>query len=34
MTTVQVRYIVNDVDASISFYCRLLGFHLDMHPAH
>lgn len=33
MTTVQVRYIVNDVDASISFYCRLLGFHLDMHPA-
>lgn len=33
MTTVQVRYIVHDVDASISFYCQHLGFHLDMHPA-
>jgi catechol 2,3-dioxygenase-like lactoylglutathione lyase family enzyme len=30
---VQVRYIVNDVDAAIAFYCRHLGFHEDMHPA-
>ncbi len=30
---VQVRYIVNDVDAAITFYCQHLGFHLDMHPA-
>jgi catechol 2,3-dioxygenase-like lactoylglutathione lyase family enzyme len=33
MATVQVRYIVNDVDAAISFYCTHLGFHEDMHPA-
>jgi len=33
MATVSVRYIVDDVDASISFYCRHLGFHEDMHPA-
>lgn len=33
MATVQVRYIVNDVDAAIAFYCEHLGFHLDMHPA-
>jgi len=26
MATVQVRYIVNDVDAAIDFYCRHLGF--------
>jgi len=32
MPTVQVRYIVNDVDAAIAFYCRHLGFHEDMHP--
>lgn len=30
---VQVRYIVNDVEAAITFYTQLLGFHLDMHPA-
>src|SRR5215470_16300556 len=30
---VQVRYIVNDVDAAIAFYCRHLGFNEDMHPA-
>jgi catechol 2,3-dioxygenase-like lactoylglutathione lyase family enzyme len=30
---VQVRYIVNDVDAAIAFYCLHLGFHEDMHPA-
>jgi catechol 2,3-dioxygenase-like lactoylglutathione lyase family enzyme len=33
MATVSVRYIVNDVDASIQFYCEQLGFHEDMHPA-
>src|SRR3954449_12552718 len=33
MATVSVRYIVDDVDASISFYCRHLGFHEEMHPA-
>ena len=30
---VGVRYIVNDVDAAIDFYCTRLGFHEDMHPA-
>jgi catechol 2,3-dioxygenase-like lactoylglutathione lyase family enzyme len=33
MATVSVRYIVNDVDEAISFYCQRLGFHEDMHPA-
>ncbi len=33
MPTVSVRYIVDDVDAAIEFYCRHLGFHEDMHPA-
>jgi catechol 2,3-dioxygenase-like lactoylglutathione lyase family enzyme len=33
MATVSVRYIVNDVDQAIDFYCRQLGFHEDMHPA-
>jgi catechol 2,3-dioxygenase-like lactoylglutathione lyase family enzyme len=33
MATVQVRYIVHDVDAAIAFYTRQLGFKLDMHPA-
>lgn len=33
MATVGVRYIVDDVDAAIGFYCGLLGFHEDMHPA-
>jgi catechol 2,3-dioxygenase-like lactoylglutathione lyase family enzyme len=33
MAKVSVRYIVDDVDAAISFYCSLLGFHMDMHPA-
>lgn len=33
MATVQVRYIVTDVDAAIAFYTSQLGFHLDMHPA-
>jgi catechol 2,3-dioxygenase-like lactoylglutathione lyase family enzyme len=33
MPRVQVRYIVDDVDAAIDFYCRHLGFHEDTHPA-
>jgi catechol 2,3-dioxygenase-like lactoylglutathione lyase family enzyme len=33
MATVSVRYIVDDVDAAIQFYCQQLGFHEDMHPA-
>lgn len=33
MATVSVRYIVDDVDAAIEFYCTQLGFHEDMHPA-
>ncbi|HEY7395943.1 MAG TPA: VOC family protein, partial [Gemmatimonadaceae bacterium] len=33
MATVQVRYIVDDIDAAIAFYTTQLGFHLDMHPA-
>jgi catechol 2,3-dioxygenase-like lactoylglutathione lyase family enzyme len=33
MATVSVRYIVDDVDAAITFYCTHLGFHEDMHPA-
>lgn len=33
MAKVSVRYIVNDVDAAIDFYCRQLGFHEDMRPA-
>ena len=32
MATVQVRYIVNDVDAAIAFYCQHLGFKEEMHP--
>jgi catechol 2,3-dioxygenase-like lactoylglutathione lyase family enzyme len=33
MATVQVRYIVHDVDAAIGFYCQKLGFQEIMHPA-
>src|SRR5919205_4477795 len=33
MPTVQVRYIVHDVDASIRFYTQHLGFQLVMRPA-
>ena len=33
MATVSVRYIVNDVDEAISFYCQQLGFEEVMHPA-
>jgi len=28
-----VRYIVNDVDEAIQFYCGYLGFKEEMHPA-
>lgn len=33
MPTVQIRYIVNNVDEAIKFYTEHLGFKLDMHPA-
>lgn len=33
MATVSVRYIVDDVDAAIAFYCQHLGFEEQMHPA-
>jgi catechol 2,3-dioxygenase-like lactoylglutathione lyase family enzyme len=33
MATVSVRYIVNDVDAAIDFYCQNFGFREEMHPA-
>jgi catechol 2,3-dioxygenase-like lactoylglutathione lyase family enzyme len=33
MATVSVRYIVNDVDTAIGFYCGELGFQEVMHPA-
>ena len=33
MSTVQVRYIVTDVDKAIAFYTTHLGFKLEMHPA-
>ncbi|WP_347355013.1 VOC family protein [Intrasporangium sp.] len=33
MSGVSVRYIVDDVDAAIDFYCGRLGFREVMHPA-
>jgi catechol 2,3-dioxygenase-like lactoylglutathione lyase family enzyme len=33
MATVSVRYIVDDVDRAIAFYCDHLGFEERMHPA-
>ena len=33
MDTANVRYIVDEVDAAIGFYTKLLGFKLEMHPA-
>ena len=33
MATVSVRYIVDDVDEAITFYCGELGFREEMHPA-
>lgn len=32
MVTVNVRYIVIDVDAAIAFYTEQLGFQVEMHP--
>jgi catechol 2,3-dioxygenase-like lactoylglutathione lyase family enzyme len=33
MATVQVRYIVNQLDEAIAFYCEHLGFAEVMHPS-
>ena len=33
MSTVSIRYIVDDVDAAIPFYVEMLGFQVEMHPA-
>lgn len=33
MPKVSIRYIVDDVDEAIDFYCRELGFDEEMHPA-
>lgn len=33
MAKVQVRYIVNDIDAAITFYTSHLNFSLVMHPS-
>jgi catechol 2,3-dioxygenase-like lactoylglutathione lyase family enzyme len=33
MSTVSVRYIVEDVDEAIAFYGEQLGFVVEMHPA-
>lgn len=33
MSSVSVRYIVDDVDKAIKFYTEFLGFNLVMHPA-
>jgi catechol 2,3-dioxygenase-like lactoylglutathione lyase family enzyme len=32
MATVSIRYIVDDVDQAVGFYCGLLGFEKVMHP--
>jgi catechol 2,3-dioxygenase-like lactoylglutathione lyase family enzyme len=33
MASVQVRYIVHDVDAAVAFYTQHLGFKVEMRPA-
>ena len=33
MATVNVRYIVEDVDAAVDFYVERLGFDIEMRPA-
>jgi len=33
MSKVNIRYIVDDVDAAIPFYTDMLGFKVEMHPA-
>lgn len=32
MTTVSVRYIIDDVDAAVAFYVERLGFDVEMRP--
>ena len=32
MTTVNVRYITDDVDAAVDFYAERLGFNVEMRP--
>ncbi|WP_454062377.1 VOC family protein [Candidatus Nitrospira salsa] len=32
MQTVNVRYIVNNLDTAMSFYCQKLGFEVEMNP--
>ena len=32
MNTVNVRYIVADVEAAVAFYTAMLGFQVEMHP--
>ena len=32
MTTVSVRYIIDDVDAAVDFYAERLGFNVDVRP--
>ena len=32
MTTIRVRYIVDDVGAAVGFYRDRMGFSVDMHP--
>ncbi len=32
MSPVTIRYIVEDVDAAVHFYCDTLDFQVDMHP--
>ena len=32
MTTVNVRYIADDLDAAVAFYVERLGFTVEMHP--
>lgn len=33
LTSVSVRYIVDDVEEAIAFYTKYLGFRVDLHPA-
>jgi catechol 2,3-dioxygenase-like lactoylglutathione lyase family enzyme len=33
VSTVSIRYIADNVDAAVAFYCENLGFTLVMHPA-
>jgi predicted enzyme related to lactoylglutathione lyase len=33
MARINVRYIVNDIDAAVAFYTEMLGFTVEMRPA-